>query len=68
MPHVKPGQFWDTLSLSLIDFSPSAPKEPEKEEEWKDEESDVVHLTDANFDEYLETNPSVMVMFYAPCK
>ncbi len=54
--------------MGIFIFSPTAPKEPEKEAEWSDEESDVVHLTDTNFDEYLEANPSVMVMFYAPCK
>ena len=41
-----------------------AKKAPEKE--WKDEISEVAHLTDENFDSFLEENPSVMVMFYAP--
>ena len=48
--------------------SPEPPKEPEKEEEWSDVPSDVVHLTDSSFDEFMEKNPSVLVMFYAPCK
>ena len=48
--------------------SPSPPKEPEKEPEWSEEETDVVHLTDATFDDYIANNPSVLVMFYAPCK
>jgi hypothetical protein len=51
-----------------LNFSPQPPKEPEKEGEWKDEETDVVHLTDASFDEFMTSHPSVLVMFYAPCK
>lgn len=46
--------------------SPSAPKEPEKEVAWSETESDVVHLTDSTFDEVLSSNPSVLIMFYAP--
>jgi hypothetical protein len=49
-------------------LSPKPPEEKKKEAEWADEESDVVHLTDSNFDEYLQTHPSVLIMFYAPCK
>ena len=49
-------------------FSPSEPKEKEKEAEWADEESDVAHLGDDDFDTYLASHPSVLVMFYAPCK
>ncbi|ELU02742.1 hypothetical protein CAPTEDRAFT_224024 [Capitella teleta] len=45
---------------------PQEPKEPEKEAEWSDEESDVHHLLDDTFDEFLTANPSVLVMFYAP--
>ena len=51
---------------------PQPPKEEpsskvEKEESsWKDEESEVVHLTDDKFDEFISSNPSVLVMFYAP--
>eukprot|EP00794_Sanderia_malayensis_P003727 gene3727-4248_t len=35
------------------------------EEEWKDQPSDVLHLTADNFDATI-ANPSVLVMFYAP--
>ena len=49
-------------------FSPSEPKEKEKEPEWADEESEVVHLGDDDFDAYLASHPSALVMFYAPCK
>ncbi|XP_033107441.1 protein disulfide-isomerase A5-like [Anneissia japonica] len=45
---------------------PQPPKEPEKEQEWSEEETDVVHLLDDTFDDYLATHSSVMVMFYAP--
>ncbi|XP_013389215.1 protein disulfide-isomerase A5-like [Lingula anatina] len=46
--------------------NPEPPKEPEKEAEWADEETEVVHLQDSNFDEYVKDHPSVLVMFYAP--
>ncbi|KAK6181656.1 hypothetical protein SNE40_009469 [Patella caerulea] len=46
--------------------NPSPPKAPEKEAEWSDEESDVVHLTDENFQESLDKQSSALVMFYAP--
>ena len=52
---------------ALSSFSPQPPKAPEPEVTWADEPSDVVHLTDDTFDEFLATNPSVLVMFYAPC-
>lgn len=45
---------------------PQAPKEPEKEPEWSDEENEVVHLGDQTFDDYLTNHDSVLVMFYAP--
>lgn len=45
---------------------PQPPKEPEKEAEWSDEESEVVHLSDDSFDPYLLEHSSVLVMFYAP--
>lgn len=47
--------------------SPQPPKEAEKEPEWADEETGVVHLKDATFDEFMSTHSSVLVMFYAPC-
>ena len=47
--------------------SPSE-KAPEKvvEPSWKDEPSEVVHLTDSTFDSFLAAESSVMIMFYAP--
>ena len=53
--------------LSLLS-SPQPPKPPEPESSWADEPSDVVHLTDADFYDFLDENPSALVMFYAPCK
>ena len=53
------------LSLYL---SPAPSTPPPKEEEWSDTPSEVVHLTDSNFDDFIANNPSVLVMFYAPCK
>jgi thiol-disulfide isomerase/thioredoxin len=38
----------------------------EQEVAWSDEPSDVVHLTDLTFDEFMEREKSVLVMFYAP--
>ena len=48
--------------------SPAPATPPPKEEEWSDVPSDVVHLSDSTFDDFVANNPSVLVMFYAPCK
>jgi len=40
--------------------------EKPKDEAWADTPSEVVHLTDSTFDEFMSTEPSVLVMFYAP--
>ena len=39
---------------------------PAEESAWKDEPSNVVHLTDDNFDTFIAEESSVLVMFYAP--
>lgn len=52
----------------LVYFSPAPSTPPAKEEEWSDIPSDVVHLKDDTFDDFIANNPSVLVMFYAPCK
>ena len=54
------------IFVSLCSPAPVTP--PPKEEEWSDVPSDVVHLTDSTFDDFTANNPSVLVMFYAPCK
>ena len=46
--------------------NPSQPVEKPKEAEWSDTQSEVAHLTSETFDEYLKTQSSVLVMFYAP--
>jgi thiol-disulfide isomerase/thioredoxin len=38
----------------------------EQEVAWSEEPSDVVHLTDLTFDEFMAREKSVLVMFYAP--
>lgn len=46
----------------------SAP--PPAEDMWAGAEGadNVVKLTAVDFDKFIQTNPSVLVMFYAPCK
>jgi len=46
--------------------SESGAKEASTEEQWKDTPSSVVHLEDDNFNEFINANPSVLIMFYAP--
>ncbi|XP_055946978.1 protein disulfide-isomerase A5-like [Argiope bruennichi] len=52
----------------LLNFMRNPGKQPEKpkEEEWSDTPSEVYHLTDENFSTTIESEPSVLVMFYAP--
>ncbi|CAL1297757.1 unnamed protein product [Larinioides sclopetarius] len=52
----------------LLNFMKNPEKQPEKpkEEEWSDSASEVYHLTDENFNTVLESEPSTLVMFYAP--
>lgn len=45
---------------------PAEQETPQQEPEWSEEKSEVVHLTDATFDSFVASNPSVLVMFYAP--
>ena len=59
----------DNTRTAIIDFMENpSDKAPEKgvEPSWKDEPSEVVHLTDSTFDDFLSEESSVMVMFYAP--
>ncbi|KAK2147007.1 hypothetical protein LSH36_574g01051 [Paralvinella palmiformis] len=46
--------------------NPTAPKQAEVELPWSEIENDVVHLTTETFDSFISSNPSVLVMFYAP--
>ncbi|XP_071978777.1 protein disulfide-isomerase A5 [Engystomops pustulosus] len=50
----------------LKDPQPPAPEQPDVP--WSEQESDVHHLTDEGFHQFVQEHPSVLVMFYAPCK
>lgn len=64
--YVYPGDNSKAAILAfLADPRPEAEQKP-KEVEWAEEQSEVAHLTDENFDTFLESEPSVLVMFYAP--
>ena len=58
----------DNNKDSIVSFmrNPTQPTEKPKEAEWSDTPSDVVHLTTATFDDFLKSEPSALVMFYAP--
>lgn len=65
--------YWDERNEeSIVNWMLNPQPPPEEptstiaEEKWSDEESDVVHLTTEMFDTYIASNPSVLVMFYAP--
>lgn len=57
------------LFCSSEDSEPAAAK-PEKPVEvpWSEEDTDVVHLTENTFSEFIQAHGSALVMFYAPCK
>lgn len=58
-----------SVCVRFISPQPPPPEEPPAPEtSWADEESDVEHLTEETFDPFIAENPSVLVMFYAPCK
>lgn len=52
----------------IISFmqNPHSPPVKEKEPEWSDIDSEVVHLTLSSFDPVIKEESSVLVMFYAP--
>jgi hypothetical protein len=51
-------------------LTPPANAAKDPREMWGDTPNHeyVHHLTDANFDAFLASHPSTLVMFYAPCK
>lgn len=55
--------------LVKINFSPTekAAKEKEVETPWSETAPEILHITDATLDASLKDNPSMLVMFYAPC-
>ena len=42
------------------------PAEPETEEDWSEQSTNVVHLNEENFEDTISTHANVLVMFYAP--
>ncbi|CAJ0931487.1 unnamed protein product [Ranitomeya imitator] len=46
--------------------NPEAPAPEQPEVPWSEQDSAVHHLTDADFDQFVQDHPSVLVMFYAP--
>lgn len=58
----------DNKQDKLVDFmmDPTASVSKSKELEWSETSTDVVHLTESSFDSTLQSENSVLVMFYAP--
>ncbi|CAG0899246.1 unnamed protein product, partial [Cyprideis torosa] len=57
----------DAIVRFMRDPSAAPTKAPGGQEPaWSEEPSEVVHLTEATFNEFVQSNPSVLVMFYAP--
>lgn len=54
--------------MQFMENPREGPPPPPPEPQWADVPSHVHHLTDDNFDEFMEEHDSVLVMFYAPCK
>ena len=53
----------------MLYFSPKEPPPPPPSDpEWSETESEVNHLQDDNFKDFLKKKKHVLVMFYAPCK
>lgn len=57
-------------AMKIVDFmrdpkEPPPPPPPEKP--WSDEDSDVVHLGEGDFKQFLKKKKHVLVIFYAPC-
>jgi protein disulfide-isomerase-like protein len=55
----------DALVSFLKNPKPEAEDKP-VEKEWKDEPSEVAHLTDDTFETFVQEHNSVLIMFYAP--
>ena len=49
---------------------PAVPPTVDPRDQWSDVTGgeSIKHLTSSNFDEWMATADSVLVMFYAPCK
>jgi len=55
----------EDIKKFLADPKPEPEAKPE-EAEWSEEPSEVLHLTDDTFDSVVETEKSLLIMFYAP--
>lgn len=54
--------------IKFMEDPREGPPPPPPEPQWSDEPSNVQHLTDDDFEEFIKEHDSVLVMFYAPCK
>ena len=55
---------------SVSETAEAKPVKPDKPAElpWSEEDTNVFHLTENTFDEFIQTHSSALVMFYAPCE
>ena len=66
-PHQRFMLYFDVFVLLI--YSPKEPPPPPAPEpEWSETPSDVNHLQDSNFKDFVKKKKHVLVMFYAPCK
>lgn len=63
-------QGWYIYFKILFSSSPKPVEDSKEDNEvpWSDTAPEILHLNDDTFDNALKENPSIMVMFYAPCK
>lgn len=54
--------------VELMKDPKAPPPPPPPEISWADEKSDVVHLTEENFKQFVKKKKHVLVMFYVPCE
>ena len=58
----------DEAKILAFMRDPQRPEEPQKEAEWRDEPSSVIHAHDSNFNAIVKTKKHALAFFYAPCK
>ena len=63
----KTNSFSDYLFYSFPSPKPVEDSKTDDEVPWSETAPEILHLNDDTFDNALKENPSVMVMFYAPC-
>ncbi|KAK7478534.1 hypothetical protein BaRGS_00030206, partial [Batillaria attramentaria] len=62
----KSGRSTDSLVDFMKDPKEPPPPPPPESDPWVKEKSDVNHLTDKTFNDFIAANPRTLVMFYAP--